>query len=537
MNLSRLLRRAVLVLLMVGCTPETPSPTPTPTLLPTDTPSPTPAPSVWVAPYLPDGFIESLILPEGWLTAPDAASASLRLEVGDGDVRSRWVYALAAPFPTLTDSVTLQQVRDAWQGLPDPVFASQLLMDQDTLDLFSAWWGQPGAAAVRVLPAGELVNAAWQAMSAWAILPFEQLEPRWKVLAVDGTSPLQADFDLEGYGLSVPIRLEGSGELSLPESNRDPQKLTTVVTTGTTAMVRGTAVLMEMNGIRYPAEQIAPLLQSADILHISNEIPFFAGCPAPVLGTDSLIFCSPSEYIELLEFIGTDVVELTGDHFANYGPEAMRLTIQMYRDRGWQVYGGGETLQDGLEPALFTHNGNWIAFLGCNAKGGGYATASATSPGAAACANGGYESIHEQIRQLKQQGTVVFASFQHQEYYQYTVLPQYRTDFTAMVDAGADVVLGSQGHQPQNMEFYAGDFIHYGTGNLFFDQVITPGGDQRPLDRAFIDRHIIYDGRYISTELITIKFIDFAQSRLMTPDERSEFLETLFRAGGWQPLR
>jgi poly-gamma-glutamate synthesis protein (capsule biosynthesis protein) len=231
------------------------------------------------------------------------------------------------------------------------------------------------------------------------------------------------------------------------------------------------------------------------------------------------------------------VVELTGDHFANYGPEAMRLTIQMYRDRGWQYYGGGETLQDGLEPATFTHNGNRIAFIGCNAKGGGYATASATAPGAAACANGGYEAIHARIQQLKQEGTVVFATFQHQEYYQYTVLPQFRADFTAMVDAGADVVLGSQGHQPQNMELYASGFIHYGTGNLFFDQVITLGGDQRYLDRAFIDRHVIYDGRYLSTELITIQFIDFAQSRRMTAEERAEFLATIFRAGGWQVVR
>ena len=76
------------------------------------------------------------------------------------------------------------------------------------------------------------------------------------------------------------------------------------------------------------------------------------------------------------------------------------------------------------------------------------------------------------------------------------------------MDAGADIVQGSQAHQPQNFEFYENGFIHYGTGNLFFDQYNFPG-----CDRAFIDRHVIYNGKYINTELITIKFVDYARSR------------------------
>lgn len=522
----------VLAVLLAGCGSRPPASIP-PTTSPTQPPAPTPAPGLWVAPGVPAGLAESIVLPDGWSRAATAGEATVRLELGRQDVVSRWVYALAAPFPTLTDDVSTRDLRSAWAGEPPDGFGVRLLMDANTREVLAALWDQPPGPAVTVLPAEELLAAAWEAGDAWAIIPFEQIEPRWKVLAIDGISPLHKTFANDAYALTVPVSLSG-GALDLPAGNRDPGKLTTVVTTGTTALVRGTAVLMETNGLLYPAEEIAPLLQQADLTHVSNEIPFWPDCPRPRFNQASLVFCSQPDYIQLLEYIGTDVVELTGDHFNDYGPQAMLYTLEMYRQRGWQYYGGGADLEEGLAPALFDHNGNRVAFIGCNAKGGGYATASASSPGAAAC---GHETLWAEIARLKQEGYVVIATFQHQEYYRYTVDPRFRSDFTAMVEAGADVVLGSQAHQPQNFEFYEDGFIHYGPGNLFFDQYITPGGDQRYLDRAFIDRHVIYAGRHINTELITIRFVDFARSRFMTPDERAEFLRLLFAASGWEASR
>ena len=46
-------------------------------------------------------------------------------------------------------------------------------------------------------------------------------------------------------------------------------------------------------------------------------------------------------------------------------------------------------------------------------------------------------------------------------------------------------------------------------------------------------RSVIYDGCVISTDLITIMFVDMARPRLMLPEERQELLETIFYASGW----
>jgi len=29
----------------------------------------------------------------------------------------------------------------------------------------------------------------------WAVIPFEKIEPKWKVIAIDGQSPIHNDFD------------------------------------------------------------------------------------------------------------------------------------------------------------------------------------------------------------------------------------------------------------------------------------------------------------------------------------------------------
>jgi poly-gamma-glutamate synthesis protein (capsule biosynthesis protein) len=98
-----------------------------------------------------------------------------------------------------------------------------------------------------------------------------------------------------------------------------------------------------------------------------------------------------------------------------------------------------------------------------------------------------------------------------------------------MIKAGAVIVSGSQAHQPQAFEFSQGGFIHHGLGNLFFDQLDVSEATRQ----GFIDLHVFYDGRHISTELVTIYFIDYARARLMNPQERTNLLQKVFSASGW----
>ncbi len=500
--------------------------------------------SLWVAPYLPQEIQDQISLPQNVILADEQGEANIWLDIGSDQPISQWIYVLAAPFPTVADSITFQEVLQVWNGqAPADSPLQKILVDGKTKAVFEKVWGTPSGSTVVLTNEEDLLNDTWAEDDAWAIIPFDALELRWKVITVNGISPLDDDFNAGQYALSVTYSLLGkaedlqavtaliqtSGSPLAPSTNRDESKLTTVDMTGVTALVRGTAYMMEKYGMTYPALDIGDILRSADILHVSNEIPFTETCPNPFYNSandENLVFCSKPEYIKLLESIGTDVVELTGDHFRDWGADAMLYTLSMYEERGWEYYGGGYDLADGQEPALFEHNGNKIAFVGCNAKPEGYATADEDSPGAVHC---DLDKMSEQIKELNDQGYITIVTFQHIEYYAYTASPYLVEDFHKVAEAGAAIVSGSQAHQPHAFEFYKGAFLHYGLGNLFFDQY-NEGTAQR---QAFIDRYIIYDGRVISSDLITIEFVDMARSRLMTDEERQELLETVFAASGW----
>jgi poly-gamma-glutamate synthesis protein (capsule biosynthesis protein) len=525
------------LVLLAACAPATELPieTLTPMLPPSQVPATnTPMPeALWVSSAVPTNLFE---ITNSWnipLTN-DPALATQKLNIsGSG---SMWIYALVAPFPTLTDEVDSQALVAVWKGVPTaPIAGHVILLADSTLEVFSALWGKPASGAVKVVPSQQILDSAWTE-SAWAIIPFEDIQPKWKVLSVDGQSPIHKKFDANVYPLKVYFSLSPDS-FALPESNRDPSKFATVILTGVTALVRATAATMEMKGVTYPADLIGDWLREADVTHISNEVTFDKDCPPPRSGYRNFILCSDPKYMDLLLDVGVDVVELTGDHLRDRGNTALLETLAIYKANNLPYYGGGTNDVEARQPVLMTVNGNKLAFMGCNGKRAAkYPKASATSPGPALC---DYKFFGDQIDALKAQGYQVIFTFQHEECY--SALPCYTHEdaFRGVADAGATIVSGSQAHYPHIMEFRGDSFIHYGLGNLFFDQMTYILPSNEVIDetrREFYDRHVFYDGRYLGVELLTGILEDYSRPRPMTEAERTVFLSDYFYYSGWMSL-
>jgi poly-gamma-glutamate capsule biosynthesis protein CapA/YwtB (metallophosphatase superfamily) len=235
-----------------------------------------------------------------------------------------------------------------------------------------------------------------------------------------------------------------------------------------------------------------------------------------------------------LEDIGVDVIELSGNHVNDWGHEALAGTLAMYSQHGWPVFAGGADALLARQPAILERGGRRFAFVGCNASGPDFAWATADSPGAAEC--GDYGWLVDEILKLKANGDTVIATLQHYEYYSPEPRPGQIDDFRRLAEAGADVVSGSQAHYSQAMEFHAAAFIHYGPGNLFFDQMgydYADGTRTTNTRREFLDRYVFYDGRLVGIELLTAMLEDYSKPRPMSPDEREQFLQEYFKASGW----
>ena len=542
----------VLILLNSACAPNLQSPrkasnSPNSPILPTSTNPPihittfTPA---LAGSYIGDAVPPSLREQVEGLDIRLDISSSIQSNPDSNETNIQWIYALVAPFPSVKDGVTFDELHIAWtEGTaPAPIDESPLLMDESTLAAFTALWDAPAAEAVRIVRADQLLDTAWAENPSWAIIPFESLEPKWKVLTIDGQSPIRKNFDVAQYPLVINFTLQSSNNLQpsnspisqLPITNYNPSQLTTIILTGVTALVRATALTMELKGTTYPGERIRDIMREADITHVSNEIPFYTGCTYPKPDQAALVFCSDPKYMNLLTDIGTDVVELTGNHFADRGAAGMLETIEIYNANGLPYFGGGTDLKDSLEPALFDVNNNKIAFIGCNKPDvNRFPTATDFQPGAAPC---DFDYLTQKINQLKAEGYVVISTFQWNESYTADPSPDQKKDFRLMAESGASIVSGSQAHYAQAMEFYNDSFIHYGLGNLFFDQMGDQDWMPRGIRREFFDRYVIYDGELISVELITAMLEDYSRPRIMTKQERAGFLQEYFYHSGWMPL-
>lgn len=434
------------------------------------------------------------------------------------DAGSDRYYAVVVPFDTVRDDIALDEVRSLWQGAA-PVYTTQ-----DALDLLPPLLGD-AAASTTVIGADALIGALEADRGAFGLIPFEQLDPRFKVLTVDGVNVLSNQLVRGSY----PLIAANAG------SNRDPGKLTTLVMTGVTAMARGTGAAIERAGrTTYPAEIIGPELAMADITHVSNEIPFLADCIVENY-ENNLVLCSHTSYWDALELMGTDIVGLSGNHVNDFGRDGARESLTWYQENNIPIYGSGFTVDEACAPLLWEDHGNTFAFIAALAYGPSTAWVTDEEPGA--CYYYDHKDrIINTVKLLSAAVDVVSVELQYEETYFAWPTETQVEEFRELRDAGATIVTGVQSHVPQAQEPYGAfdeggaGMISYGLGNLFFDQMWS--WETRT---ELYARHAIYDGRLISTEILTGVLEDYAQPRWTTPEERADLLQTIFDGAPERP--
>ncbi|MCO6449596.1 MAG: CapA family protein, partial [Caldilineales bacterium] len=566
MRFIRPLILTFVLLLMAACVQATPEPAPlpnptlpaaptvepipgepTPDITPTQAPSPTPVPPPTPSGPIPIVFSANIPAAEIARLRDAVASAS---ELPNGRAMEEagvisdavntflyqpWaqanepiladrVFAVVAPFATVQDDITMAELRGRWSGeTQQPLFVSE----DAAIALGPVFESLPAV----ITPTEEIPARLAETPGSLAIFPFDQLHPTLKVISVDGVNPLSNQLDPATYPLAVRLSVIGPDAESLaplftdalPRTNRDASRLTTLIMTGVTAMSRGTAEKMEEKGYTYPADVISGTLAAADITHVSNEVPFIDGCKVNNTFMN-LTLCSDYPYWQALEAIGTDIVGLSGNHVNDFGREGALESLQFYRDRQIPIYGSGLNEAEACEPLLWEDHGNRFAFIAALAWWPDTAWATETEPGACYFYDN-HDRILADIARLKKEVDVVAVELQYHETYNPWPIPEQVEEFRALRQAGADIVTGVQSHVPQAWEPDPDGIIVYGLGNLFFDQM-----EAWETRTGLIARHTLYDGRLISSEILTTVLEDFAQPRWATSEERTGILESIFAA-------
>jgi len=507
--------------------------------------SATPIPPIQLPVSFGPGVPAGLIDAASWVTLRGAqvmtttGAAPVRFEVDDmnGEPAYQVTFAVTTRFDTIDPALPYAELRSAWAG--ETITYTALVVLTDTLPLLEQVLGNAGPSVTGYATVDEVVAATWQDRSTLAVLPFDQLEPRLVVLSIDGQNPVEnaSGFDPQNYPLVADVHVHRApadpleaalvSEFldRLPDGNRNPDNLTVLAMTGVTAMCRMTAAQMDLLGPAWPAAIVGPGLASADITHISNEVPFVVGCETNT-SQDNYNFCSKPEYMETLIASGADIIGMTGNHQNDFGRQNALASLEFYAEYNLPYYGGGKNLEEAMKPLFIEHNGTRMAFLGANSYGPKMAWATDALPGAAPF---DLNILSATIRSIKQKNLadVVLVELQYQESYGTEPLVDQRIDFNALVRAGADIVTGVQSHVPQGMEFTDGSLILYGLGNLYFDQM---GPTTR---EGMIARHTFYRGRHLSTQIQTTLVHDYGQPQWTSPAERASMLQRVFDASYW----
>jgi poly-gamma-glutamate synthesis protein (capsule biosynthesis protein) len=212
---------------------------------------------------------------------------------------------------------------------------------------------------------------------------------------------------------------------------------------------------------------IASKLRSADIA--------FANLEGPVSdrgvnqGSKYSFRFEPVGTINALTFAGFDVINLANNHIWDWGTIALLDTLTYLRTAGIQTIGAGANAEEANRPAIVALGDTRVGFLGYTTL---YPKSLEATAARAGVSSPPLSSITAQIVDLKasQHADLVVVSLHWGiEYEQHSTTSQ-QLFAHALIDAGADLVVGHHPHVAQEVERYKGKYIAYSLGNFVFDQ-------------------------------------------------------------------
>jgi len=164
-----------------------------------------------------------------------------------------------------------------------------------------------------------------------------------------------------------------------------------------------------------------------------------------------------------------DAVSVANNHSGDQGPEAFAQQLGLLKEAGLPYFGGGMNLTEAHTPLILERNGVKVALLAYNEIELRSYEAGPETPGHAWSVD---EMVVADIQAAREQADVVVV-YPHWGFdYDPTPSERQRSLARLMIDAGADLVVGSHSHVIQEAEFYKDRLIVYCLGNYVFDDFL-----------------------------------------------------------------
>ena len=214
----------------------------------------------------------------------------------------------------------------------------------------------------------------------------------------------------------------------------------------------------------YPFRKVVDTLSRGDVVFVNLESQLSDQDGETQHPKHNLIFTGPPSGATSLRQANVSVVSTANNHAFDYGMRALRETIVHLQGTGVQVVGTSFDSVAGSIPAIVEREGIRIGFLA-------YAQfVNMSGPWAGRIALYDSMQCRRDIEQLRPGVDLVVVSYHGGVEYTDSPSSKLRMELRALIDAGADVVVGHHPHYVQGVESYNGKLIFYSLGNFVFYQ-------------------------------------------------------------------
>ena len=302
--------------------------------------------------------------------------------------------------------------------------------------------------------------------------------------------------------------------------NRLPQEptVTTLVFGGDVMLSRVVGQKMvKYQDYSWPFKNVASIFKDADIAVVNLESPFTYGGDHLVL-TGSFAFNADPKAISGLKGAGIDLITLANNHFGDKGQKGMLDTFDLLAKNKIEYVGAGKNFTEARQGKIIEANGFKFGFLGY-----GYPdTIDVATDGAAGIANMNIEQAKKNVSEFKKKVDILIIEMHAGTEYVASPNKQQKDFARAVIDVGADLVIGHHPHWVQIIEIYQGKPILYSLGNLVFDQMWSRETQQGALAKIYFQ-----DKNLEKIEIIPIHIYDYGQPQIVS--DKSEIQEILKR--------
>jgi poly-gamma-glutamate capsule biosynthesis protein CapA/YwtB (metallophosphatase superfamily) len=226
---------------------------------------------------------------------------------------------------------------------------------------------------------------------------------------------------------------------------------------------------IKSKGVDYPWSSIADLVSSSDyaVLNLESSVTTSGSSE-----DKQFTFKSDPSSLSGMKNAGFDLVSLANNHSMDYGESGLLDTMDHLEQHGLRYVGAGEDSRSAYSSEKVEINGKVISFLGFSKvlpNGSWYPTND--KPGVAS----GYqlENMYSLVEREKRTSDYLFVLIHWGNEKELNFTQEQETIAHALIDNGADAVIGSHPHVLQGFDIYKGRPIAYSLGNFLFPDYVT----------------------------------------------------------------